>query len=172
VPIAYDPEQLAIDTILEFDRILRESIGRSKCKSLSRRAAEAPQLLQQTGLVTEALFYISKSDDNLLKTLVELLEHRGKVENNSIRSLSDECEREGKGHTVLLAILAKALRRLASQGLLDEAGKECIEVNDTRTIAKCLKALREWGVELRAEKLLQPFLVAVKRLTEALYGEK
>ena len=164
----YDPETLAIDRVLRLDQLIREALGQQRCEAFARRAKEAPQLVLQAGIVHTLLFYLSKSDERLLGDLISAL--RGG--NPALRGLKDECRGEGKGYTIAAALLADALRTLAEHGLLGGANDACRQAADARSIARCLRSLRESNAELRAEALLEPYLVAVKRLAEALHEEK
>ncbi len=164
----YDPEALAIDRVLRLDQLIQMALGQQKCEAFARRAKEAPQLVLQAGVVHTLLFYLSKSDEELLGELIAAL--RGGE--RPPRGLNNECRGEGKGYTIAAALLADALRTLAEHGLLGGANDACRHAADARSIARCLRALRENNVELRAETLLEPYLIAVKRLAEALHEEK
>jgi len=166
----YDPEALAIEAVLKLDEVLKNTLGATKCKSLARRASELPQLVSQAGLLQATLFYLSKSDDKLLPELAKAL--RGGKPSIEKKSLEDECGKEGKGYTLGLALLSYALTQLAEKGLLSAASEECKSLGDPRSIAKCLLSLRENRLELSAEKLLEPYLNAVKRLADALHRER
>ena len=61
--------------------------------------------------------------------------------------------------------------------MLLEASEECRKVLEGEKHAgiamlKCLKIVREQGVEMYVENMLQPYLIAIKRMAEALYKER
>ncbi len=166
----YDPEALAVEAVLRLDGVLRSTLGNVKCKSLARRAGELPQLVTQAGLLQATLFYLSKSDEKLLAGLIEVLQ--GGQPSLEKRSLEEECGKEGKGYTLGLALLSYALTQLAEKGLLGNASGKCKSLRDPRSLAECLLEIRRYQVELRAEKLLDPYLNVVKRLADALHREE
>ena len=178
----YDPEAMAIDAVLKLDSVIREISGaEAKCESLARRCTELPQFIAQTGLSMTILFYLSKSDSEIVRQLLNILtsgsdKNSDKIAEEIKQGIKEECEREGKGYSLSLALITYALNKIAEHTLSIDTcrfGSVDSSASLIRNIARCLRDIRTNRVEMRIEMLLRPYLDTVKRLTEALYkGER
>ena len=176
---AADPETLAMDLMLKLVELIEKHAG-GRCRSFSRRASELPQIILQTGLTPATLFYMSKIESEpLLNELVNVVTGRTTdQQSKEIKTkLVDECGGEGKGYTLGLVTIYYALVTMSRMGMLLEASEECRKVLEGERHAgiamlKCLKIVREQGVEMYVENMLQPYLIAIKRMAEALYKER
>ena len=174
----YDPEAMAIDAVLKLDSVIRKISGaEAKCESLARRCTELPQFIAQTGLSMTILFYLSKSDSEIVRQLLNILISGSDKDVEKIgQRVKEECEREGKGYSLSLALITYALNKIAEYTLSISTcrfGSVDSSASLIRNIAQCLRDIRTNRVEMRIEMLLRPYLDTVKRLTEALYkGER
>ena len=111
--MSIDLDILAMDLI---ERLYKAY--QNKAETFARRGKDLPQLVAQTGLVTALIFYLSKSDkENYEKIYNYLIQQNTDVE-TVYKSLRDEAEGEGKGYTVLLALINVALNKMSQKGFI------------------------------------------------------
>lgn len=178
---ALDLELLATKIILNADNVLTKcGLKRKDAKALSRRAKELPSLIQQAGLFQAVAFYLSKINENLYKYLYEKLNEglspiqKSESSENSVcyynnkdmkEEVKQEVSKEGAGYTFLLAMLAHAISTYSNQLKV----QDCNSLREIVDVVKCMLRLREEGLLLNFERALSPYLITIKRLSEALY---
>ncbi|MEB3778651.1 MAG: type III-B CRISPR module-associated protein Cmr5 [Desulfurococcales archaeon] len=137
---------------------------------IARRSKDLPQLVYTIGLVPSLIFYMSKSEEKTYKTILEYL-NQSKINESSIcecrnnrcskKDLANELGKgEGAGYTTLLA--------LSTRYLLDE--KYLNNIDDFKKLAENLNNLRKNNEAIASDKLVE-YLVQIKRLSEAFFGE-
>ncbi len=174
-PTTFDPESIAIDAFLRLSKLIEERASLNKCKPLVSKSSNLVELIAQTGLITATLFYMSKSDKTLYKKLVEAINQQNPdIDEDNMKELINECQNEGIGYTLSLALLAHAIDSLARMSLIpppDNGPNPCIrpEIANFKDLAKCLLYLRSQKAELTVERLLAPYLNTIKRMSEAFY---
>lgn len=169
---APDLETLAVNVAIKVEDILKScKIERRSASALSRRAKDLPSLVQQAGLFQATVFYLSKVENEdlysgIYKALVDSQQQSSYSNKIDCAKVAEEVSGEGKGYTLLLAVLTRAISEYSKQQLNI---RECNEIDTIINIAKCIQILREKGLLLMIERALNPYLITVKRLFEALY---
>lgn len=165
-------EYLAIKITRRACEVLTEcNVDRGRAEILSRRAKELPLLIQQAGLFQAVAFYISKTtDDNkLYENLYKLLNPDQKDVDRDVNSIcnniKEEVSKEGKGYTFLLAVLSHAISKYSDQLNV----QECKSTENIIKVVDCMLKLHEKGLLIQFERALNPYLITIKRLFEALY---
>jgi len=166
----WDPIKIALQRTFKLKEIIEictPEAERLKTRALPRRAKDLPQLILQLGLIPALTFYLSKVEDKeLYKALVDSLSGKKKFDTNLCRALQKEVEEEGKGYTALLATIASTLP-LIKVSLKSQSQ----DLNSLPSLASYLLTIRDEGKDLVIEKSLISFLVELKKLFEAFFGE-
>lgn len=177
--ITLDPVKEALEVVIKIDdlisnckHIIKEEVKEIKAHALERRGKDLPALVLQSGFVTSITFYLSKLDSEVLysKTYNKLRGFNTELDKNYCNDLSNDLREEGKGYTIMLALVNYYLSKIAESKQINE----CKNLNGIISVAKCLKTLRESteAGEFIVESLMMPYLIELKKLLEALYGEK
>lgn len=169
--MAGDPLSLA----LEHGYRVREAVDEAKRlwpdkakdltgEAVTRRAKDLASLMLSAGLVPTLTFYMAKvEDDNVYEAALKLLE--GSRTNNVLEKIKDDLSgKEGAGYSIILAAVVKALESLYPQAL---GGGSPRSLKD---LATRLKDMHEKRLDVKAESVLQPYLIELKKVLEALLG--
>ena len=167
-----DPVELAIDHALRVKEAadkLRLGAG-SAGQAFARRAEQLPGLMASAGLVAALTFYLSKSKPEKLADATKLLSPSDIKDDELKRlasSLRDELGAgEGAGYTLVTAAVAIAMREIAGVNVNLNSNQPAVE------IAKALKNLRcQKGKTIKVHAALQPYLVELKKLASAFFGQ-
>ncbi|MDW8044996.1 MAG: type III-B CRISPR module-associated protein Cmr5 [Nitrososphaerota archaeon] len=117
-------------------------------KSFRSRCRELPSLIEDVGFVPAMSFCYAKASKNIYEKIKNTLENKGKI---------DDEESIKKGYGIYLYFVLKKLRDLK---LIEEAH-----------LTEPIKALEEIakGKQKIASKLLRPYIVQLKKLSEAVF---
>ncbi len=167
-----------------------ESKKLDKCgSSIARRFSDLPSLIVTTGLIPVLTFYLSKlsrEDNTYFKHLLKLFREKTnlnkiiedlardqskkdpeKQKEKIIRYLVSEFTEESKGYLIGLIIITNYLNKVNIVNIIDGY--------DLKYLAKDLKEIREGKskpCEIIVQKILEPYLLELKKLTRGLFGEK
>jgi CRISPR type III-B/RAMP module-associated protein Cmr5 len=181
-----DPLELALHHALRvFDaaRIhMRRAGGDRVGEAFRRRAKDFPSLMAEAGLAPALTFYLSKSNPSKLPAALRLASCRG-LDTQQLdaiaKGLGEELGRgEGEGYTLMAALVLDALDKLAGLGLVERGDDGCPGEGDgyqiLKRVAERLLEIRsgEGGEEVRAAALIEPYLVELKKLADAFFGER
>ena len=133
-------------------------------EAIARRAKYLPSLILSAGLVPALTFYMSKTGGKeAYRNAFRVL--RGDVDCDVLKKVGDDLGGgEGKGYAVVLAAVIDALSKLHPEALGGEAPQ------DLKVLAAKLKEMHENKLDITAEAVLQPYLVELKKVVEALLG--
>ena len=170
---------LVIEKLIERARdcVKKEEEKKKVGKPLRSRLREAPSIMLSTGASGLLTFYLSKSDNNHLPTLIQLfttsasISTSGEAErliddtwrevNGIDKKVAEELIKDKGGYTIALAMI---LSYLSTLGLCTCTDKETVA--NTASFTKNL--LEKPGLDAAVSRLLLPYLESAKRLIEAI----
>ncbi len=179
------PEAIAVSHFLVIEKLIertrdcvkneedKEKVG----KPLRSRLREAPSIMLSTGVSGLLTFYLSKSDNNHLPTLIQLFTtsasistsgEAGRLIDDTLRegdcidkNVAEELTKGGSSYTIALAMILSYLNTL---GFCTCTDKETVA--NTASFTKNL--LEKPGLDAAISRLLLPYLESAKRLIEAI----
>lgn len=185
-----DPVELAILHVLRIKNAANIAIKEKEKagEGFLRRARELPSLISSSGLVPALLFYAAKSEMKNLPQAIKIVSCDLREE--ELKKLTPNLEGElgggeGQGYTLMLAAIIDALEKLGGFRLLNKSTTEiCIETcTETSSenkedkpieLLKGLKRFRESYLvaEIKATAILQPYLIELKKVSEAVFHKE
>ena len=142
-----------LSAIAEFENFfsLLENKEGDVGRSFRARCRELSSLIEDVGLTSALSFCYAKATDSVYKEMRELIESKSRK--------IDEKDSLNRGYAIYLYLVLKRLKIL-----------KLIE-SDLNNPRNALKELAE-GKEIIASKLLRPYIVQLKKLSEAVFKEK
>ncbi|MGC9014700.1 MAG: type III-B CRISPR module-associated protein Cmr5 [Thermoproteota archaeon] len=146
----YDSTLSAIKDVEDLLNSLENKEKSEVGKSFRARCRELPNLIEDMGLISALSFcYAKAGNDNYIQIKDTLKESGQKIsDNNSIK----------KGYAIYLYFVLKRLKDL-----------KLIEETHFDEPIKALEELNKGGKSRVASKLLRPYLVQLKKLSEAIF---
>ena len=163
-----DPLSLALDYLLKIDEKTRE-----RPQGLARRLRSLPSLVMDSGLAVIMLFYAARAGSRDEKEEQDEYKETLKILEGEEGRLPGSVYKDG-GYGAALALLVAGIRALGllSLVIIDESKGNPLSLEDLRSVVELIKMIRERGVELEVETALKPYIEALKRGSEALWGGK
>lgn len=142
-----------LNAIIDFENLLSSLEKKEESKvgeSFRSRCREMPSLIEDMGLVPALSFCYAKAKKDTYGKMREALESGGKIK------INDEAHTE-KGYGIYLYFMLKRLKdlKLIEEGHLNEPIKALEEL--------------EKGKQRVASRLLRPYIVQMKKLSEAIF---
>ncbi len=163
----YDPEELAARVMLKLD----ELIGGRKADTIPRRASDIASHVASMGVFQAVAFFLSKTDERVYNAVYRYIRGLEAKSDSLVKLVESELSGEGKGYSVILAVTMVGVEEAARQTGVD-CSRDGNNTSTLRGVARCLLMLKESGRLVQIDAMLQPYLLTVKRLTDAFYKEK